>query len=159
MKVLLDECSNFGDLLWFQTEVGGELDGRFDPELRLAVDMLYRNVVLEPEEAGAVNVEGDRRERHDAELAGHAVLVTEREAALPELRIPADSIQELPERLHAAWGTPAYGSGINVVCQATKRQRSCCRAHTSVKRARKAIGPRGLFTAICATPVITTVPS
>lgn len=58
-------------------------------------------VILEREEPGSSDIKSDRPERHDPLLTGHPVVVTEREPAVAELRVPADAMQELVERLHA----------------------------------------------------------
>jgi hypothetical protein len=44
IEVLLDQFLNFRNLLWLETEVCRQRDGRIDPELRFAVSMLNMNM-------------------------------------------------------------------------------------------------------------------
>ena len=72
IEVLLDQFLNFRNLLWLEAKIRRQLDGRIDPELRLAVRMLnmhVRPMFLTGKEIEAKSFDPQNRRTHDASIA------------------------------------------------------------------------------------------
>ena len=62
-------------------------------------DLVYHAIIMfKREESGSAGIEVNRGEGDDSLPAGDPVVITEREAPLPEFGVPADAVKQRVER-------------------------------------------------------------